>query len=61
VSAVSELARLKRDIQSLGEEIATSVGPRPKVPLSPTERRSLKAELQGLIQQLDELAGKLAG
>jgi hypothetical protein len=29
--------------------------------LSGGERRTLRAELQGLIQRLDELSGKLAG
>jgi hypothetical protein len=59
MSVVSELTRLKRDIASLEEEIAVSTGPRAKSPLSTAERRSLKAEMQGLIQKLDELGGKL--
>ena len=61
MSIVSELARLKRDIASLDEEIATSTRPRAKVQLSVAERRSLKAEMQGLIQKLDELSGRLSG
>jgi len=60
LSVVSELARLKRDIASLDEEIATSTGPRAKVQLNSAERRSLKAEMQGLIQKLDELSGRLS-
>jgi len=59
MSVSSELARLKRDIASLDEEIAVNTGPRAKAPLSASEKRSLKAEMQGLIQKLDELAGKL--
>jgi len=59
MSVASELTRLKRDIASLDEEIATSTGPRAKVQLSAAERRSLKAEMQGLIQKLDELSGRL--
>jgi hypothetical protein len=61
VSVASELARLRRDIESLSEEIATGIGQRPRAPLSPGDKRTTRAELQALIQQLDELAGKLAG
>ena len=60
MSVAAELTRIKRDIASLEEEIATSTGPRAKAPLSTSERRSLKAEMQGLIQKLDELGGKLS-
>lgn len=61
MSVASELTRLKRDIDSLNEEIAVNSGPRAKNPLSAGERRTVRAELQGLIQRLDELSGKLAG
>ena len=60
MSVVAELTRIKRDIASLEEEIAVSTGPRAKSPLSAGERRSLKAEMQGLIQKLDELGGRLS-
>jgi hypothetical protein len=60
MSVASELSRLKRDLASLDEEIAVNTGPRAKAPLSAAERRALKAEMQGLIQKLDELAEKLA-
>lgn len=59
MSVASELTRLQRDIASLEEEIAVNTGPRAKSPLSPTDKRKLKAEMQGLIQKLDELAGRL--
>ena len=61
MSVASELTRLKRDIDSLAKEIAVNSGPRAKAPLSAGERRSLKAEMQALIQRLDELSGKLSG
>ena len=61
MSVSSEVTRLKRDMASLEEEIAVNTGARAKTPLSASERRALKAEMQGLIQKLDELAGKLAG
>ena len=61
MSVASELTRLKRGIDSLNEEIAVNTGPRAKTPLSASERRSLRAEMQGLIQRLDELSGKLSG
>ncbi|HWA17481.1 MAG TPA: hypothetical protein VG757_00655 [Devosia sp.] len=60
MSASSELTRLKRDIESLAEEIAVNTGPRAKASLTTSDRRTLKAELQGLIQRLDELAAKLS-
>jgi len=61
VSVASELTRLNRDIASLAEEIAVNTGPRAKTPLSASEKRSLKAEMQGLIQKLDELSSRLNG
>ncbi len=61
MSAATELARLKRDITSLEEEIATSIGPRAKAPLTAADRRAVRAELQALIQTLDELNSRLAG
>ena len=61
MSVEAELTRLKRDVQSLTEEIAVNTGPRAKAQLSPAERRTLRAELQGLVQRLDELGGRLAG
>jgi hypothetical protein len=60
MSVASELARLRRDLDSLEEEIATSTGPRAKAPLPTANRRTLKADIQGLIQRLDELAAKLS-
>lgn len=59
MSVASELSRLHRDIASLEEEIAVNTGPRAKAPLSSADRRKLKAEMQGLIQKLDELAARL--
>ena len=61
MSVASELTRLKRDIDSLAEEIAVNSGPRAKAPLTAGERRSLRAEMQALIQRLDELSGRLSG
>ena len=59
MSVASELTRLQRDIASLEEEIAVNTGARARSPLSATDKRKLKAEMQGLIQKLDELAGRL--
>jgi hypothetical protein len=61
VSAASELARIRRDLASLEEEVAIALAPRSKSPLSTAERRSVRSELQALIQRLDELSTKLAG
>lgn len=60
MSVAAELTRLKRDLASLEEEVAVNTGARAKAPLSDTQRRSLKADIQGLIQKLDELSGKLS-
>lgn len=60
MSVASELTRLNRDIASLEEEIAVNTGPRAKAPLSAGDRRKARAEMQVLIQKLDELAGKLS-
>ena len=59
MSVASELSRLNRDLASLEEEIAVNTGPRTNTPLSVADKRKLKAEMQGLIQKLDELAGRL--
>jgi hypothetical protein len=60
MSVASELHRLKCDLDSLTEEIATTTGPRPKATLSASEKRAHKADMQGLIQRLDELSAKLS-
>lgn len=60
MSVASELSRLGRDLDSLEEEITTTTGPRAKVTLSDGDRRKLRAEIQALIQRLDELAGRVA-
>ena len=60
MSVASELARLKRDIASLEEEIAVNTGPKARSPLTAGDKRAAKADMQGLIQKLDELAGKLS-
>jgi hypothetical protein len=59
MSVSSELSRLRRDIASLAEEIAVNTGPKAKAPLSQAERRTLKGEMQRLIQTLDELGERL--
>lgn len=60
MSVASELTRLNRDLASLAEEIAVNTGPKAKSPLSEGDRRKARAEMQGLIQKLDELAGRLS-
>ena len=54
MSVPAELSRLKRDLESLGDEIAVSTGPRARSPLTPAQRRALRAEIQGVIQRLDD-------
>lgn len=54
------MSRLKRDLASFEEEIAVSSGPRAKSPMTADERRKVRAEIQMLIQKLDELSQRLA-
>ena len=56
--AQNEIARLKRVIQELGEAIATDLR-RPL--MTPSERRSLRSEIETSIRTLDELRTKLSG
>jgi hypothetical protein len=60
VSAASELTRIRRDLASLEEEVAIAVAPKSKAPMTDAERRSIRSELQELIQRLDELTQRLA-
>ncbi len=60
MSVPSEMSRLKRDLASFEEEIAVSSGPRAKSPMTADERRKVRAEIQMLIQKLDELSQRLA-
>ena len=59
--AVTELARLKRDIATLVEAVAADIRPGSKSPMSSLQRRSMRAELEDCMQQLDELRNRLAG
>ena len=56
--AQNEIARLKRVIEELGEAIAADAR-RPL--MSPSERRSLRSEIETSIRTLDELRTKLSG
>lgn len=60
MSVAAEMTRLKRDFESLQEEVAVNTGARAKAPLTDAQRRALRADIQGLIQKLDELAGRLS-
>ena len=60
MSAASEVTRLKRDLASLEEEITVNTGPKAKAPFTTAQKRALKAEMQELIQKLDELGTRLS-
>ncbi len=61
MSASSEVARLKRDIQGLVEATNGDLKPGSKSPMNASQKRALKSEIQTCIQTLDELATKLTG
>ena len=55
MQASSEIAKLKREIATLGQS-----RPGSKNAMSVAERRTLKSEIDRCILELDELRGKLA-
>jgi len=56
MQATSEIGKLKREIRVL-REIVT----RPRPPLSDSEKRSLRSEIEQCIQDLDEMRARLSG
>lgn len=58
--AVSEVARLKRDVEQLSAAIRLDK-PGSKSALTLKDRRAIKSEIDWCIQELDELRGRLTG
>lgn len=58
--AVSEVARLKRDVEQLTTALKADK-PGSKTALTLKDRRALKSEIDWCIQELDELRGRLTG
>lgn len=59
MAAVNEVARLKRDVESLKDAIATDLRHGSKSPMSTKDRRAVKSEIEHCMQELDELRTRL--
>ncbi|MEO6394843.1 MAG: hypothetical protein ABIO40_02925 [Devosia sp.] len=59
--AGNEIARLKRDIETLTQAVNTDLRPGSRSPMTASERRALKSEIQACMQALDELGTRLSG
>jgi hypothetical protein len=59
--ALNEVARLKRDIATLVEAVSIDLRPGSKSPMSVSDRRALKSELENCVRELDELRTRLTG
>ena len=56
MQATSEIGKLKREIGALREIVV-----RPRPPLTSTDKRSLKSEIDRCILELSELRDRLSG
>ena len=61
MAAATELARLRREIDTLIEVVNQALRPGAKPGLNASQRRALKSEIQDCMQALDELGTKLSG
>ena len=61
MAAATEIARLRREIDTLVEVVEQALRPGAKQGLNPSQRRALKSEIQDCMQVLDELSTRLAG
>ena len=59
--AVSEMAKVKRDVEALRAAVDLDLRPNSKTAMSPKDRRSIKSEIEQCIQELDELRTRLTG
>ena len=59
--AATELARLRREIETLVEVVNQALRPGAKPGMTAAQRRTLKSEIQDCMQQLDELGTRLSG
>ncbi|MEQ1900773.1 MAG: hypothetical protein ABL866_08575 [Devosia sp.] len=60
MAAAFEIARVRREIETLVETTSLDLRPGAKSPLTPAEKRHLRSEIQICIQSLDELATRLS-
>lgn len=59
--AANEVARLKRTVEELRVVVTADLSPRSKQPMTPSDRRMLRSEIEHSIQILDELRTRLSG
>lgn len=59
--AVTEVARLARDVDALTEAVALDLRPGSKTPMTLKDRRVIKSAIEDCMQQLDELRTRLTG
>ena len=59
--AVSELAKLRRDIEAVSHVLDINLRPNAKSNITEQDRRSAKAEIERSIQTLAELRDRLSG
>jgi hypothetical protein len=55
MAAVSEMAKLRRDVEALRAAVDLDLRPGSKTAMSPKDRRGIKSEIEQCIQELDEL------
>ncbi|RUT34756.1 hypothetical protein EMQ25_01980 [Arsenicitalea aurantiaca] len=61
MAAVSELARLRREIDGLVRAVELDMRPGSRSPMTPEAKRRLKSEIETCMQTLDELRNRLGG
>jgi len=61
MAASREMARVTREIESLGEAIEADIRRGAKETVSREARQALRSEIEACMQRLDELRGRLAG
>jgi hypothetical protein len=59
--ALSEMTRIKREIDALAQIVQASLKPGAKAPMSQQARRTLRSDIEQCMQRLDELRTTLAG
>ncbi len=59
--AVTEMARVRRDIDALVDAADLDLRPGSKTPMRPSAKQALRAEIEHCMQALDELRNRLTG
>jgi hypothetical protein len=59
--ALNEVARLRRDINTLVEAVNIDLRPGSKAAMTVSDRRAIKSEIENCMRELDELRTRLTG